>query len=177
MEHNLDFGAEAQANHALAVLRAQSFDRKVASGEQFSPGVFVLLDEESDTSVHATSQPGTLLDLSFKTRRPSRWLSLNIQMGECDLTGRDIAGFMCKVTSEATMTFRVCVRSGHDGGFQDAFFGKRVISYSAPSTHADLMKLAERDDVPAQAPWRELMLFLPPDVQQISLKDLALFGV
>lgn len=177
MEHNLDFGSEAQANHSLAVLRAQSFEKAVSGGERFSPGVFVSIDPESDTKVMATSRPGELVDLSFSTRRPGRWLSLNVEMGNCNLTGRDIAGFMAKVQSEATMTFRVCLRSGNEGGFQDAFFGKRVISYAEASTHADLMKLEERDDVPAQAPWRELIMFLPPDVRHISLKDLALFGV
>ena len=177
MEHNLDFGPEAQANHSLAVLRAQSLEKAVSGDERFSPGVFVSIDPESDTKVQATSRPGELVDLSFNTHRPGRWLSLNFEMGNCSLNGRDILGFMAKVQSEATMTFRVCVRSGGEGGFQDAFFGKRVISYAASSTHADLMKLEERDDVPAHAPWRELIIFLPPDVGQISLKDLALFGV
>lgn len=177
MEHNLDFGAEAQANHSLAVLRAQAFEKAVSGDERFSPGVFVSIDPASDTKVVATSRPGELADLSFETQRPGQWLSLNFEMGDCSFSGRDIAGFMAKVQSEATMTFRVCLRSGIEGGFQDAFFGKRVISYEAPSTHADLMKLEERDDIPPHAPWRELIIFLPPDVRQLSLKDLALFGV
>ena len=41
MEHNLDFGPEAQANHSLAVLRAQSLEKAVSGDERFSPGVFV----------------------------------------------------------------------------------------------------------------------------------------
>ena len=177
MEHNLDFGAEAQANHALAILRASKLTLKATSDEHLSPGVFLSVDPESDTKIQVTSQPGSLIDLSLSTSRPGRWLSLNIEMGPCDLRTRDVIGLMCKLRSETTMTFRVCLRSGREEGFVDAFFGKRVISYAEPSTHADLIKLAERDDIPAQAPWRQLLLFFPPDMPQISLHDLALFGV
>ena len=36
MEHNVDFGAEAQANHALAVLRALDLDCQPTVGERFA---------------------------------------------------------------------------------------------------------------------------------------------
>jgi hypothetical protein len=177
MEHNVDFGAEAQANHALAVLRALDLDCQPTVGERFAPGVFLSMDPESDTQASLTSTPGELLNLEMTTAHPGRWLSLNIELGECDLSQRDVMGFMCKTRANETITFRACLRSGQDEGFQDAFFGKRVISYGAASTHADLIKLAERDDIPAQAPWRELVLFFPPDLRQVTLTDLSLFGV
>jgi len=177
MEHNVDFGAEAQVNHSLAVLRALDIDASVASDECFVPGVFVSVDSESDTQVQVTSNPGELLTLGLTTTKPGRWLSLNIEMGAFDLTHRDILGFMCKTTAENTLTFRVGLRSGTEQDFGDAFFGKRVISYNTESTHADLIKLVERDDVPIQAPWRQLVLFFPPDLQRIQITDLALFGV
>ena len=177
MEHNLDFGAEAQGNHTLAALRGLEHQGEVASDVRFSPGVFISSDPESDITTRVDCTLGQLLDLTCKGTRPGRWLSLNIELGAYDLTGRSVIGIMCKTRSEDTQTFRVCLRSGLQGGFQDAFFSKRVISYKEESTHADVMKLAERDDVPAQAPWRELILFLPPELRQVSLGDLALFGV
>ena len=177
MEHNVDLGAEAQANHTLAILRALELDDTVNSGDRFAPGVFLSMDPESDTEARVSSRPGELLNLDLTTSRPGRWLSLNIEMGQCDLSARDLMGVMCKTRAEDTLTFRVCLRSGQEEGFQDAFFGKRVISYATPSTHADLIKLDERDDVPAQATWRELVLFFPPDLRQLTLTDLSLFGV
>lgn len=177
MEHNVDFGAEAEVNHAFAVLRALDLKIKVASDEHFVPGFFVSTDPESDTRVQVTSRPGALLDLDFRTTRPGSWLSLNIELGAFDLSARDILGFMCKTTAEDTLTFRVSLRSGQDEGFGDAFFGKRVISYNSESTHADLTKLTERDDILPQAPWRQLVLFFPPDLRQIKITDFALFGV
>ncbi|WP_156414946.1 hypothetical protein [Phaeobacter sp. CECT 5382] len=177
MKHNVDFGAEAQANHALAVLRAQNLDCQPADAKRFSPGIFLSIDPESDSRAHVTSTAGELLNLEMTTERPGRWLSLNIELGSCDLSQRDVMGFVCKTRADETITFQACLRSGQDKGFQDAFFGKRVISYSGPSTHADLVKLEERDDIPPQAPWRELILFFPPDLRQLTLIDLSLFGV
>ncbi|MDE4175252.1 hypothetical protein PXK01_13900 [Phaeobacter sp. PT47_59] len=177
MEHNLDFGAEAQANHSLAILRAMECDDAVEPGARFAPGVFLSVDPESDTTAQLVSRPGMLADIRFTTSRPGRWLSLNIELGAFDLSARDVIGFMCKSRAEDTITFRACLRSGTEGGFQDAFFGKRVISYDAPSTHADLIKLDEREDIPATAPWRELVVFFPSDLRQLSLIDLSLFGV
>lgn len=178
MEHNVDFGAEAQANHSLAILRAMECDDDaVEPGARFAPGIFLSVDPESDTQTRIISRPGTLLELNFTTTRAGGWLSLNIELGEFDLTGRDVIGFMCKSRAEDTITFRACLRSGSADGFHDAFFGKRVISYDAQSTHADLIKLEERGDIPATAPWRELVLFFPTDLRQLSLTDLSLFGV
>ncbi len=178
MEHNVDFGAEAQANHSLAILRAMECKGDAVKADaRFAPGIYLSMDPEGDTKVRLTSRPGMLADLQFTTKRPGGWLSLNIELGAFDLTGRDVIGFMCKSRAEDTITFRACLRSGTEGGFQDAFFGKRVISYDTPSTHADLIKLDEREDIPATAPWRELLLFFPTDLRQLSLTDLSLFGV
>jgi hypothetical protein len=177
MEHNVDFGAEAQANHALAVLRALEVDAVVAPDDRFAPGIFLSVDPASDTKIKLTSRPGELMTLDFTTKRPGQWLSLNIALGEFDQSHRDILGLVCKTRAEDTVTLRACLRSGVEGGFIDAFFGKRVVSYNATSTHADLIKLEERDDIPPQAPWRELVLFFPPDLRQLQLIDLRLFGV
>lgn len=177
MTDNLDFGLAADANHALAVLRAMTLNQRIDSEQRFVPGLYLSLDEASDTKARIESQPATLLDLSCETRRPGAWLSLNLELGACDLSRCSVLGIMCKSQAPETLTFRVCLRSAVEGGFRDAFFPKRVISYGQESVHADLIKLEEREDVPAQAAWRELILFLPPDLHRLSLRDLALFGV
>lgn len=177
MTDNLDFGMAADATQTLAVLRAMTLGQDIASGERFVPGLFLAIDGASDTKARIESQPGMLLDLECKTRRPGGFLSLNLELGECDLSRYNVLGIMCKSVAPETLTFRACLRSGTEDGFVDAFFAKRVISFAQESVHADLMKLAEREDIPAQAPWRELILFLPPDLHRLSLRDFALFGV
>ena len=133
-------------------------------------------DDES-TSLQldeSTSLDAAAESLSLELEEPT---SLNIALGEFDQSHRDILGLVCKTQAEDTVTLRACLRSGVEGGFIDAFFGKRVVSYHSTSTHADLIKLEERDDIPPQAPWRELVLFFPPDLRQLQLIDLRLFGV
>lgn len=177
MMDNLDFGITADANHALAVLRGMELAENLAPDQHFAPGIFLSVDPESDTKARLTSAPGRLFDLTCTTRRPGRWLSLNVVLGPCDLSRCSVLTLMCKSRAPHTLTFRACLRSGYEGGFVDAFFQKRVISYGEESVHADVMKPGEREDVPATAAWRELILFFPTELQQITLTDLALVGI
>ncbi len=177
MMDNLDFGITADANHALAVLRGMEISDTLAADQHFAPGIFLSVDPESDTKVRLTSAPGRLCDLDCTTKRPGRWLSLNVELGACDLSRCSVLTLMCKSRAPHTLTFRACLRSGYEGGFVDAFFQKRVIAYGEESVHADVMKPGARDDVPATAPWRELILFFPADLHQITLTDLALVGI
>nr|WP_169618096.1 hypothetical protein [Ruegeria sp. PR1b] len=174
---NLDFGLTAEVNHTLAVLRAMSFEGRLEADQRFVPGMYLSMDPAGDSKATLSSRPGALMDLAVTTRRAGGWLSLNMELGAFDLSRHSVLGVMCKSAAPQTLTFKVCLRSGVGDGFVDAFFQKRVISYEKESVHADLIKLAERDDVPPEAPWRELILFFPPELEKISLHDFALFGV
>ncbi|MAW08318.1 MAG: hypothetical protein CME61_08580 [Halobacteriovoraceae bacterium] len=177
MTNNLNFGVDADANHALAILRASELDQSAVSDEPIVPGVFLSFDPESGTTGQIRSNANRLLNFTGQAARPARWLSLNIKLGACDLSQSSIFGFVCKTRSDVTMSFNACLRSGLGDGFSDVFFGKRIVSFNQPSTHVDLFKLDERDDIPLKANWRELLLFFPTELEQIDLVDLRLFVV
>ena len=167
---------EAQALRSLAQLRALKHQGDLPADERIVSGIYLSVDPDSDTSAQVSSVPGQLMHLRFRTGRAGRWLSLNIELGDYDLSGRAVCGLMCRTRAPETLTLRPCLRSGIKGGFHDEFFAKRVISYREESTHADLMLLDAHPEVARTAPWRELILFLPPDIAQMSIMDLAVFG-
>lgn len=178
MPHNLDLGPDAQANHALAVLRGLDFEGDLAPGQQVVPGLFLTWDEDSDIRVHGLSRPGQLLELGFSVARPGKWLSLHVALGPADLTGLHALGLVCKSVSPYATTFQPCLRSGQEaGGFVDHFFRKRVLTHSQPGVHLDALLPGTDTDLPRSVPWRELVLFFRPETSRIDLHDLRLFMV
>lgn len=178
MTHNLDLGPDAQANHALAVLRGMEFDGALAAGHHLVPGVFFTWDDEADLRLQAVSRPGQLIDLSLNVARPGKWMSLHVALGPADLTGLQAVGLICRSASPYATTFQPCLRSGQqEGGFVDHFFHKRVLTHSQPSLHMDAHLLGPASDLPRTAPWRELVLFFRPETSRIDLQDMRLFMV
>lgn len=178
MTDNLDFGPDAQANHALAVLRGLSFEGELAPGQALVPGIFFTWDGESEMRVTGKSQPGQLLEAGFTASRPGQWLSLHVALGAADLTGAQTFGLVCKSASPYATTFQPCLRSGlAEGGFSDHFFRKRVLTHGQPSLHLDALLMEADPELPRTAPWRELVLFFRPETSRIDLQDLRLFIV
>ncbi len=178
MTHNLDFGPDSQANHALAVLRGMTFKGDLTSDRRLVPGVFLAWDAESDLRARAVSRPGSLLELDFSVARPGKWLALHVELGAVDFNNLQAVGLVCKVVSPYATTFRTCLRSGQEGGgFVDRFFRKQVLSHSQSSVHLDALLPGVDHDMPRTAPWRELILFFRPETSRIDLQDLRLFMV
>lgn len=178
MTDNLDLGPDAQANHALAVLRGLDFEGDLQASQPLVPGIFFTWDSDSDLRVTGRSQPGRLLDASFTVARPGPWLSLHVSLGPVDLTRAQTIGFICKSSSAYATTFQPCLRSGRaEGGFTDNFFRKRVLTHGQTSLHLDALLLEADPDVPRTAAWRELLLFFRPETSRIDLQDLRLFIV
>lgn len=174
---NLDLGVLANASHTLAMLRASTLTTKAQARTDLAPGAYLSMDPGSDTKGQVISRPGDLLELELTGSCPGQWLSFNIELGQVDLSRVNVLALMCKSQAAHTLTYRVSLRSGIEGGFVDAFFQKRGIAYDQASVHADVLKLSERTDVPTTAPWRELLVFLPPETQQLNLLDIALVGM
>lgn len=177
MTHNLDLGPDAGANHLLALLRGLSFSGPVASDSPLLPGLFFSLDPESSTQLRCHSAPGMMVEAEFTVARPGRWMALHINLSEADLRGRQVLGVVCKSHSPAATTFRLCLRSGREGGFTDTFFRKTVVAYAETSTHLDALMLDAEPGLPTEAPWRELVLFFRPETSKITLQDLRIFIV
>jgi hypothetical protein len=88
-----------------------------------------------------------------------------------------VIGIVCRSSSMEALTFRCCLRSEAHNGFVDALFPKHVISFGSPSTHIDLLKIFEREDVPLRATWRELIFFFPTKTSRFKIQDLRVFIV
>jgi hypothetical protein len=187
MTHNLDLGPEAEAAHALALLRAAELTQQFAPPAEpggaadvaLAAGVFLRLDPEGAVSGSLRSTPGRLLALDLAVQRPGRWIGLHVALGEIALAGRLVLGFACRSRAPAATPLRVALRSGTDGGFADRFFRKTLVAHAEPSVHLDAIELAAAADLPADLPagpvWRELVLFFRPESQSVEIEDLRLF--
>lgn len=184
MTPDLDLGPDAQANNALAVLRGMSFERDLigprcsASDGQLVPGIFIASDPEGKVRIRGKTQPGTVVELNIDVARPGRWLALHVALGPADLTEKQVAGLICKVSSPYATTLEPCLRSGlPDGGFVDSFFRKRVLAHSEASLYLDVLLPGPANNLPRTATWREIVLFLRPETSRIVLHDMRLFIV
>jgi len=176
MIHNLHLGPEADASHALALLRAMEMDAPVEPGQHLVPGLFFSCDPDGEVRIQCRSRPDHLLDITLDVARPGRWLALHLALGPVDLTGRQAVGFICKSQSPVTTTFQPCLRSGREGeGFTDQFFRKSVLTFGHPGLHLDTILPETIPSMPVRAPWRELVFFFRPETSHIDLQDLRLF--
>lgn len=123
------------------------------------------------------SPRGRLLELETRPEAPGGWLALHLALPLTDLAGPGWIGLAVRSAAAEALAIRVALRSGlAEGGFLDSFFDRQILSQPAESDHVDLMAPDRRPDLPETAPWRELVLFLPPD-RGIgwALHDLRLF--
>lgn len=165
--------ADSHLAATLNALRGLSYDGVAADTQHLVPGVFFSLDPEGKTTVHVDSQPGSLLAMRMEVERPGRWLSLNLRVGDANLTDCRVASFACKSQAREETRFRVCLRSGLPGGYRDVFFPKTVNCSPDTTVHMDLLELA-RHDLPFEAPWREIVIFFECEAMALVLHDFRL---
>jgi hypothetical protein len=161
----------------LANLRGLNYVGPAASGQNIVPGVFFSLDPETDNTVQVTSRSGELMDIRMEVARPGRWLALNLVVGGADLAGRKIVGFACTSDAREPTTFRVCLRSGTEGGHRDLFFPKTVMTDATTSLHLDVLELGSHPNIPVKAPWRDLVIFFQCKSAEIALRDFRLIVI
>jgi hypothetical protein len=177
MANNLDLAPDGQMAFSLASLRALDYSGPAVSGQHLVPGIFFSLDPESTNAVTVESHPGELMKFRLVVDRPGRWLTLNMSVGSADLSGCKIIGFACKLDSPTTTTFRVCMRSGGDGGHKDVFFKKSVVSYPKTALHLDVLELEDTPEISPKAPWREIVIFFQREPSEINLRDFRLIVI
>jgi hypothetical protein len=177
MANNLDLSPDGQIAFSLASLRELEYGGPVESSQHLVPGIFFSLDPESTNAVTVESHPGELMTFRLAVDRPGRWLTLNMSVGSVDFTGCKIIGFACKLDSSTTTTFRVCLRSGRDGGHNDVFFKKSVVSYPKTALHLDVLELDDTPEISARAPWREIVIFFQREPSEINLRDFRLIVI
>lgn len=174
---NLGLGADAQANHALGLLRGNMQDRALEDRMELAPGIMMFADPALGLQGRLHSPEGRLLEIEARMSGPGGWFGLHIGLGGQDLTHHGIVGLVCRVAAPRMQVMRAALRSGVEGGFVDCFFDKHILAPPEGASHLDAIPLAERDTVPPHAPWRELVLFMPVQDFQLGLQDLRVFIV
>lgn len=177
MANNLDLSPDGQLAFSLTSLRGWDYAGPVVNGQHLVPGIFFSLDPEADNTVDVESRVGDLMSFRLGADRPGRWLTLNMGVGSADLSGCKIVGFACKLDAPATTTFRVCFRSGNEGGHRDVFFPKSVVAYPKTALHLDVLEIEANTDIALQAPWREMVIFFARETTKINLRDFRLFVI
>lgn len=127
---------------------------------------------------HWSSPEGRLLELEATVTMPGRWFALHLPLPDPDLA--DVRWLMLAVRSSASeaCVIRPCLRSGQPGGFRDDFLPRAILAQPRESDHHDVLAPDRLPDLPRQAPWRELILFLPSATSaHIVLHDLRLAAV
>lgn len=127
------------------------------------PGLSLRRDPEGAISGNWRSPARRLLDLETQVTRPGAWLALHLSLPLTDLRGVAWFGLVARSAADRALVVRPCLRSGHaTGGFHDQFFARHMLSQPAETDHHDLIAPDRIPGLPMVAPWRELILFLPP---------------
>lgn len=143
------------------------------------PGLRFRPDPDAGFEGEWESAAGRLVHLRARpTRHPGRWFGLNIELGRFDATQMPYLGLIVRSVATRPAAIRVALRSGHaEGGFSDRFFARHLLALPGEAEHLDMISPERDPDIPDTAPWRELILFLPPrEPLELALHDLRIFA-
>lgn len=177
MTDNISLGPDAQLNHALRVLRTGSMEGEIADEVRVLPGVTLRADPALGAGGRYASPEGRLFDLDVTVSGEGGWLALHMGFPARDLTGFGVIGLACRTAAPEIQVIQPCLRSGTEEGFEDCFFDKHILTQPEESSHVDALPVGHRAQLPVEAPWRELILFLPTRPFRWSLLDLRVFAV
>lgn len=143
------------------------------------PGLRFRLDPEAGFDGAWDSDPGRLFVLRTRPiRQPGHWLGLHLELGQLETARLPYLGLVARAAATRATAIRVALRSGRaEGGFTDRFFPRHMLALPGEVEHLDMISPERDPDIPAEAPWRELILFLPPrEPLEIALHDLRIFA-
>lgn len=122
-----------------------------------------------------SSPAGRFCALDIRIEVPGRWLALHLPLPEPDLAGVRWLMLAVRTSAAEASVIRPCLRSGTPGGFRDDFLPRAILAQPRESDHHDILAPDRLPDLPLEAPWRELILFLPSATgTQLVLHDLRL---
>lgn len=178
MHDNLLIGPDAHGRFNLQMLRAFQGKGAVQRGKhKVSDGVYLSCDPDAAIGGRYESGADNMLQLRMQASGNPRWQALHIELGDLRLGQAAVFGIVARSMAPASITTRVCLRSGNGDHFVDSFFPKTMVSFAQPSTHLDVMDLSSNPDLPKQAEWRDLILFFRSGDVSLNLLDLRLFAV
>lgn len=142
------------------------------------PGVWLNGDPEAGHTGQWTSPSGRLCELVITPEAPGHWLGLHIALPPLETDGLTWLSLTLRGHAARPIALKPCLRSGVGEGFSDSFFDRHILLRPAESDHALLMAPAQYPDLPDTAPWRELILFLPPgEALSLALHDVRLIAL
>lgn len=176
--HNLSHGPMADVTHNLATLRAAELEMPAAPHVDLAPGIFFVCDPDKPVTGTVRSAPGSMVTLDLQVPEGSRWRALHVRLAQVDLTASDVLMAVLRLRADGYTAARMVLRSGTGAaegpGFVDSFFLKRVVAQPDSALHLDWLELGAVPDLPAKAPWRELIVFLDPADMAVEIEDLQL---
>jgi len=177
MADSIALGPDGQINHALAVLRGEIREGELADHVHFLPGIDLHADPEMRIAGRYNLTEGRLFDLEVRPGGQGSWCALHLSFPAPDMNGFGALGFALRGAAPEMQILRACIRSGVKRGFVDCFFDKHILMCPEESSHVDALPVQHRHNLPLQAPWREMILFLPAKAFDLSLIDLRVFLV
>lgn len=165
---------------ALAPLRSGAGAGGPVAGArtELAPGVWLHPDPEALPEGHWSSPAGRIAELHLRAAAPGRWLGLHIALPPVETDALTWLSLMLRGHAARPLAVKPCLRSGRGEGFSDSFFARHLLLRPEVSDHAGLMAPDHYPDLPDTAPWRELILFLPPaEDLSLALHDLRLVGL
>ena len=165
---------------ALTPLRSGLSDPRPLDrpGTELAPGVWLHTDPEAVLSGQWSCPRGRLCEIEIMADTVGRWLGLHVALPPFEADAVTWLGFACRVHAARPIALRPCLRSGTETGFVDNFFDRHLLARRAESDHQGLLALERHPDLPAIAPWRELILFLPPGENlSLAVHELRIFAL
>lgn len=164
-------------NIALNTLRVGHTSGVLSDDITFALGVELHADAVLGMTGTYRSPAGQILEIDAKMQRSGGWVGLHIALPHRDFSAYEVFGFVARFNASQVLVAQACLRSGVEGGyFKDHFFKKHLLLRSEATSHLDALHVHCVDGFDLDAPWRELILFLPTEDFHVSLVDLRVFS-
>ncbi|MDJ0820332.1 MAG: hypothetical protein QNJ09_00810 [Paracoccaceae bacterium] len=177
MTDSIAIGGDGQANQTLTLLRHEQRSGELASDVRFLPGLDLHADPALGLTGHWRTNESEVLSFEATAEGVGGWVGLHLSLPVETMRGRGVVGFAARIRAPEILTTRACLRSGRADGFVDCFFDKHLLFMPEEASHVDALQISQRDTIPEEAPWRELILFLPAESFRLSLLDWRVFVV
>ena len=177
MTDSIALGPDGHTNHVLSLMRNAKSEGELKADMAIIPGFELHVDPALQMQGVYRSPEGRILELDATMAEPGGWTGLHLLLPASSLQRFGVLGFACRTSAPELLMLRACIRSGHAEGFTDCFFDKHILVRPEAATHVDALSVHHQESLPAEAPWREIVFFLPTESFQLSLIDLRVFLV
>ncbi|CUJ17039.1 hypothetical protein [Cognatishimia activa] len=177
MLNKFSSNSEKRVNDALAMLRERTQEGDLSDHVKIAKDIYLNADPNLGLGGRFQSTIGDIVTIDAQTPSNGYWIGLHIKLSSRDFGDAGVIGFASRGHAPEYTIVNPCIRSGTTDGFVDCFFDKHMLLHADSARYVDAVSIEDRDELPAKAPWRELILFLPTKDFQLTLTDLRVFVV